>query len=215
MRFNAASFNTHLNNLGESFLWRKSSACPCINPASGAPNARCPNCSGKGRRWESAVKAKAGVASQKTQQEWAKFGQWESGDLVLAIPEDSALYDVGQFDRVVSTTSSDGFSYAFVRGSASEKLHGSIVKISRCYWFDQAGDIVEGGIPVVAANGSLSWPNGGEPVAGTQYSLSGERAVEYYCFGAFPSDRMKHDGMRLPRRMVMRLFDLMGRNGSN
>lgn len=211
MRFNAQAFNTHLDNLGEYFLWRRSAACPCINPASGSPKAGCPHCFGKGRIWGEAIKAKAGIASQKTQLEWAKFGQWESGDLVLSIPENSPLYDIAQFDRVVATTSSDTFSIPLVRGAVNERIPGQIKEISRVFWFNQVGNIVEGGIPTVGANGVLSWPGGGSPPAGTTYSVTGERYNEYYCFGAFSNDRMKHGGMRLPRRMVLRAFDLFGR----
>lgn len=211
MKFNAQAFNAHLDNLGEYFLWRKSSACPCINPSSGSPKAGCPHCSGKGRLWEAPVKTKAGVASQKTQQEWAKFGQWESGDLVLSIPENSGLYEIAQFDRLVATTSTDSFSIPLVRGAVNERIPGQIKEITRVYWFNQAGEIVEGGTPAIGANGVVTWPNGGAPPAGATYSVSGVRYQEYYCFGPFSNDRMKHAGMRLPRRMVMRAFDLFGR----
>ena len=157
------------------------------------------------------MRAKAGVASQKTQQEWAKFGQWESGDLVLSIPEDSLLYNVAPFDRVLAETSSDDFSMALVRGAINERIPGSVQDIARVYWFNQSNDIVEGEIPVVSDVGVPTWPDGGAPPAGVTYSISGHRYQEFYCFGPFPNNRMKHAGMRLPLRMVMRGFDLFGR----
>lgn len=215
MRFNPAAFNAHLDNLGESFLWRKSSACPCINPNSGSPKPGCPSCGGNGRLWGAEVPGIAGVASQKTQQEWAKFGQWESGDTVLSIPENSPLYSIGQYDRVTQPTSSDPFSIPLIRNAPNERVPGKVLSIDRVFWFDTDGvTIVEGGIPVVAANGSLTWSSGAPP-AGKTYSISGVRMKEFYCFGAFSNDRMKHQGMRLPRRMVLRLFDLFGRNGTS
>jgi hypothetical protein len=157
------------------------------------------------------VRVKAGVASQKTQQEWAKFGQWESGDLVLSIPDDSPLYDVAPFDRVLAETSSDSFSVPLVKGAVNERIQGTVESITRVYWFNQAGAIVEGKIPVINDVGLPTWPDGGGPPAGTTYSVSGTRYQEFYCFGAFPNNRMKHAGMRLPLRMVMRCFDLFGR----
>lgn len=214
MQLNPAAFNALLGNMGEWFLWRKSSACPCINPNSGAPKAGCPYCSGKGRIWATPVRAIAGVASSKIQLEWAKLGLWESGDKVLSIPESSPLYDIGQFDRVVSETDTDDFSLPLIRGAPTERIHGPIEKITRVFWFGSDNAIVEGGIPVVAANGTLTWPDGGEPPAGFTYSISGVKRAEYYCFGPFSVDRMKHAGARLPRRIVLRKFDLFGRNGS-
>lgn len=211
MQLNPQAFNDHLNNMGEWFRWRRSSACPCINPSSGSPKVGCPHCGGKGRLWETPVRALAGVASQKTQQEWAKFGQWESGDLVLSIPEDSPLYDVAPFDRVVAEITSDAFSMPLVRGAPNERIPGAIKEITRVYWFSQAGDITEGKAPTINALGVPSWPDGGAPPAGTTYSLSGHRYQEFYCFGPYPVSRMKHAGARLPVRMVMRMFDLLGR----
>lgn len=216
MQFQVGAFNDHLNGLGELFKWRKSWACPCLNPTSGSPNARCPYCSGKGRIWDAKpVDALAAVSSSKTQLEWAKFGQWLSGDMVLTIPEDSPLYEVAMYDRVLCTTSTDAFSLPLIHGALTERINGSVKSIDRVFWFDSSNNMVEGGVPTVAQNGSLSWPSGGEPPNGQAYSISGIRNNEYYCFGAFSNDRNKHQGMRLPRRMVLRLFDLFGRNGSN
>lgn len=215
MQLQPAAFNALLANLGEWFQWRKAFACPCINPNSGAPLAGCPHCSGKGRLWRQAVRAMSGVANSKTQQEWARMGLWESGDLVLSIPENSPMYNIRQFDRVTAETNTDEFSMPLVHGSPKERIHGPIKEITNVFWFDADGAEVPGGTPVVAADGTLTWPTGGEPPAGKTYSISGIRFAEWYCFGAFSIDRMKHAGARLPRRMVLRKFDLLGRNGSN
>lgn len=214
MQLNPAAFNTLLGDMGEWFQWRRSYACPCLNPNSGAALAGCPHCGGKGRLWKAPTRALAGVASSKTQQEWARLGLWMSGDLVLSIPENSPLYDVTQFDRVTSETSTDDFSLPLVRGAVKERIHGQIKEITRVFWFGDADEEVDGGIPAVAADGTLTWPNGGEPPAGKAYSISGVKFSDYYCFGPLTSDRNKHAGARLPKRMVMRKFDLLGRNGS-
>lgn len=205
-----------LNNIGEWFAWRESFACPCINPNSGAPLAGCPHCFGKGRTWTAAAtRARAGVASSSTQLKWAQMGQWVSGDMVLSIPENSPLYDISQFDRVVPETNMQDFSLPLVHGATKERISGPILDVTRVFWYDAQGNTVEGGTPVVAADGTLSWPRGGEPPQGVAYSVSGTRASEYYCFGAFANDRFKHAGARLPKLMVLRKFDLFGRNGPN
>jgi hypothetical protein len=211
MQLNPTAFNELLDNLGEPFEWRKSFSCACINPTSGAALHNCPVCDGKGRIWNPAVSVKAAIASSNTQLQWAKFGQWMQGDLVLSIPENSPLYDVAQFDRVVALTSTDEFSVPLVRGGQPERVHGKVVSLSRLFWLD-GSTIVEGNLPTIQENGVPVWASGSEPPAGKTYSLTGIRYNEYYCFGQFSSDRMKHAGLRLPRKMVMRRFDLFGRN---
>jgi len=154
------------------------------------------------------VPGSAGVAGQKTQLEWAQFGLYQGGDVVLTIPESSPLYEMGQFDRLVMLNSTDNFSLPLVRGQ-NDRIHGHIKKIDRVFWID--GDaIVEGPLPDLAENGTLSWSVGGPP-AGRQYSVDGTRCSEYFIWGPFPSDRMMHHGARLPRRVVARQFDLFGR----
>lgn len=214
MELNPSAFNDLLNGLGESFQWRRAYACPCLDPLSGSAKQSCPLCNGKGRVWEAThTDATAGVASSNSQMQWAKMGQAEAGDLVLSIPEDSPLYEVGPFDRVTAMTSTDKFSMSFVRGTPQERIFGPVKVFTRVFWLSGGSTIVEGGLPVQSlADGTLSWPNGGEPPAGTAYSVSGDRFVEYFCFGSYSSDRMKHHGARLPRKMVMRFFDLYGRD---
>ena len=43
------------------------------------------------------------------------------------------------------------------------------------------------------------------------YSLTGKKFDEYFIFGQYPSDRNQHSGMRLPRKLVARKWDLFGR----
>lgn len=211
MQFNPSAFNELLNGIGEYFLWRKASACPCLNPASLSPKANCPVCFGKGRLWNKGTRSLAAVASSNVQLQWTKFGQWEQGDTVLSIPEDSPLYEVGMYDRVLCETSTDPFSVPLIRGAPNERVHGSIQSFTRVFWFDAQYNVVDGALPAVDVNGKLSWTTNAPPDGGV-YTIEGIKNREYYCFGPFSSDRMKHQGMRLPRRMVMRNFDLLGRN---
>ena len=43
------------------------------------------------------------------------------------------------------------------------------------------------------------------------YSMTGRRLPEYICYHDFPQDRAHHSGARLPRKVVLRKFDLLGR----
>lgn len=213
MRFNPRAFNVHLANMGQKIAWQQSYGCSCFNLASGAPDPKCRLCSGKGRIWDPAVETVCGVVKQETQAEWADSGLWESGDLVVSIPESSPLWDSGQFDRVTMLNASDKFSQPLQRGAVSERLLFVPERIERVFWKDPATQaLVEGSLPVVATNGTLSWPSPtGEPPPGMTYSLTGWRYAEYFVFGNFPSSRNEHSGVRLPKRVVLRRFDLFGR----
>lgn len=228
MRLSPGAFNRFMTHIGQQFSWRKAYDCPCVNPHSGAALPTCKNCNGTGRTWVAAVSAVAGAAGAKIQREWAQFGQWESGDIVLTIPESSPMYDMGEFDRVTMLNGDTQFSMNLVRGQ-DDKIGFPVVSVSRVFWYDENEDSVEAGIPSISGDGSLSWtpvdmivnelamPIGGEiepsgePPAGKTYSISGNKRPEYYCFGPFPSNRMMHQGARLPRLVVLRRFDLLGR----
>lgn len=211
MRFNRAAFDTHLAKMGQQVLWRRSYGCACVNPSSGSPDPKHALCAGKGRIWDTPIATVTGIASQTTTAEWAQSGQWESGDMVLSIPQSSPLWDAGQFDRVTMMNSDDVFSQPFTRGAPTEKLLFTANAINRVFWLDPVTRlIVEGGIPTIGENGIPVWVSG-EPPPGTTYSMTGTKRSEYFIWGKFPSDRNEHSGMRLPKRTVMRMWDLFGR----
>lgn len=213
MRLNPQAFNRHLDHMGQVVSWRQAYACPCKNPHSGAADTKCPQCFGKGWLWTAALEGVVGVPNQKTQREWAQYGMWESGDMVVSIPENSPVYEIGQADRIVMLNATDRFSLTLTHGAQTERLIGMIEKVTRVFWLDAQKNIVEGGIPAVADNGTLTWSSG-EPPAGKQYAINGTRFNEYFCWGPYPSDRNEHKGARLPRRVVLRKFDLWGRGPS-
>ena len=215
MKFNPVAFDRHLKNIGQQIVWRKSYACACVNPASGNPDPKHALCSGNGRIWDDGVPSVVGIASQQTLAEWVQSGLYEAGDMVMSIPQASPMWDANQFDRIVMLNSTDGFSQPLVRGTPTERLIFTPASIGRVFWLNPTdrNQIVEGGIPVCDANGYLSWPNGGAPPMGASYSMTGEKVTEYFIFGQFPSDRNEHSGMRLPKRLVARKWDLFGRRG--
>jgi hypothetical protein len=213
MRFKAAAFDRHLENIGQQLQWRRSFACACVNPQSGAPDPKHALCSGKGRIWDAPVSTVAGVASQKVQMQWAQMGLWEAGDMVLSIPQSSPMWDAGPYDRVTSINASDVFSQPLVRGHPAERLNFKVASVTRCFWLHPiTRAVVDGGIPVIGVDGRPSWPGGvSEPPPGASYSLTGTKHPEYFVWGDFPSDRNQHSGMRLPKRVVVRNFDLFSR----
>ena len=213
MRLNPAAFDRFLTHMGQQTRWRRSFACACLNAASGQPDPKHQLCGGKGRLWNPPVDTVVGVASQKVQITWANLGMYEAGDLVLSVQQASPVWDAGQYDRLLMLNASTSFSQPLTRGAPSERLIFSVKRVTRCFWLGPAParQIVEGGIPVVSADGLLSWPNGGEPPAGTVYSLTGEKFDEYFILMDMPGNRNQHSGSRLPKRIVARKFDLFNR----
>lgn len=156
----------------------------------------------------------AGMAGQKVQQRWQQMGQWQDGDAVVTIGSDSPMYEMGKYDRVLMLNSTDYFSLVLTHGGPQEKIHEPVEKVTRVFWLNAQGNaIVEGAaFPKVNADGSLTWPGSGAPPLGTQFSVTGTRFTEYFCWDQFPSDRNEHSGARLPKRVVLRRFDLFGRD---
>jgi hypothetical protein len=216
MRFNTGRFNTLLSTggLGQNFLWRKADACPCFNPASGAAAPNCPMCIGKGWLWRDPLPAAAGVSGQKARMQYAQLGLWQAGDVVVSIPSDSAMYEIGQWDRVVFLNAALPFSLKLTRGAPDEiLLYTAVATIDRVFWLNPAGNaIVEGGIPTVGADGSLTWPTGQQaPPVNQQYTITGSRQAEYWVPFDMAMNRNESGGLPLPKRILLRLFDVASR----
>ena len=209
MRLSPCKFNAFLAKIGQDVLWRKSYICPCVNPHSGASDPKCPVCYGKGRFWDAPVASRVGVPSTRVQREWAQFGRYESGDMVLTLPSDQPIYEMGEFDRITNMNSTEVFQLPLQRGR-NDFCMLPVKQFTRVFWLDENNEIVEGGLPTVGDNGALSWVIGAPP-AGTQYTLCGTRYDEYYCFTELTGDRGEHGGLPLPRKVVARKFDLFGR----
>ncbi|NPT44347.1 hypothetical protein GNZ12_24155 [Paraburkholderia sp. 1N] len=217
MQFSPQAFNQFLGpngNIGQQYAWYQSFACPCVDPHSGAANPSCPLCIGRGRQYAAPVNGVAGIAGQRAQREWAQFGVYEQGDLVITIPSASPVYAMGQFDRVTALNTQQVFSLVLTSGDPLERLWTttSVIGVTRVFWLTPDGTaVVEGGIPTVNADGTLAWPNGGEPPAGAQYTITGTKMLDYYAFGMFPTNRNFQQGLALPRKIALRDFDLFNR----
>ncbi len=216
MSFSVDDFNEFLGEsgpVGQTYIWYRADPCPCADAHSGAGRQGCPMCSGKGVQFAAGQGGVAAMASSRTQREWAQFGTYEQGDVVVTIPENSPLYDVGQYDRVTATDSIVRFGEVLEHGSgALEVLPFLALSITRVFWLNEDETAnVDGGIPTIAEDGSLSWPEGGEPPADTQYTVTGTKYLEYICLGNFPTNRAMGQGLRLPRKVVLRDSDLFKR----
>lgn len=211
MQLSPRRFNRLLNHLGQSFAWRKGFACPCVNRASGQPNPQCSHCDGKGRLWDvEAQTGTAGVISQTKLRNYVQFGPWDQDDMMLSIGSDSPLYPLGRFDRVDAINRTEPFSIAFVRG-LNDTIRFPIVSIDRAFYIGANDALTELPVPTVNPDGTLNW-NGNAPPANVQFSLTGRRRPQYYCYLEIPTDRPMHHGEPLPRKVVLRRFELFGRS---
>lgn len=209
MRLNPTEFNQLLNGLGQHFTLRKAFACPCVNPNSGAAKLNCPFCDGKGRQWTAGVDGKAAVVSRDAMRKVVDIGLMDEGDMMISIPSDSPIYQIGQFDRVVTRNRTEPFSKNMVRGQ-NDVLKLPVLLIERACWIDKSGQMVEAEPPTVGADGVLSWRANAPPM-GTTYSLTGRQQQEYFVYQEMPFDRPMHFGSTLPRKVILRRFDLLGR----
>lgn len=212
MKLNPAEFNTWLRAVGQRVKWREASVCPCRNEFSGAAEATCPLCHGKGWLWAAAVDGVIGIPRQDVNRFVKEFGTYEAGDMAIAVGSDSPLYGMGRFDRVVLMNSTDRFERFLVRGE-NDVVDAPVAQITRCYWRNPTGTALEEGAipawdPVTKA---LTWEDGEGPPIGQQYAIIGTKYDEYFIFDRMPSDRNEHQGLQLPKRVPLRKFDLFGR----
>jgi len=213
MQLNPGSFNKFLNGMGQTTLWRPAIDCPCRNPYSGAADQTCTICQGAGQAWGDPVEGTVALSGQSMQREWASFGLWESGDLVVTLPSDSPLYAMGEFDRVIFTDSSEPFSITRIHGK-SGVLPFSVVSFDRCVvrLVDNNSMVLDDiATPMLDDDNMPTWTTGA-PGLLQQYTLSGRKHPEYYTYGNFPQDRAHHHGLDLPRKVILRRFDLFGRS---
>lgn len=131
------------------------------------------------------------------------------GDMMLVLPSDQPIYAMGEFDRVTMANGTEPFSIHLRRGQNDVlPLRFEPISITGVSWIAN-GDIVSGSPPAGFAGGALTWSSGAPP-EGSVYVLTGRRYPEYFCYLTLPHDRPQHQGAALPRRIVLRRFDLLG-----
>lgn len=212
IRLNPRAFNSFLNRIGQRFAYRTSAACPCIDRSTGAPRHDCAQCDGIGWTWGDPVTGISGIAGQKIQRQWADFGIWEPGDVVLSIPSDSPMYAMGAYDRVIMLDSTEAFRITRRRG-VDDIRPFPVASIDRVFWLDANENAVEAIPPTVSLSYELNFGASSTSLLnGQQYSMSGRKHPEFFLFQDLAQDRSHHLGKDLPRRVVLRRFDLFGRS---
>ena len=206
---NQFEFNALLFEVAQEFWWRKATQCPCIDEYSGQPEPDCKYCSGKGYIWGDPMCAHAGVISQAQARKITPIGLMEVGDIMVSIPSDSAMYEIGSYDRAQMRNRTEPFTMTVIAG-ANDVLRFTPTRIDSVHWIDAASkEFKTGTIPEING-GRLVW-SGTVPPTGQRYTLTGRRYPEYYCYQEQPLDRPHQFGEPLPRRVVLKRFDVLGR----
>ena len=214
MKLSPARFNAHLRHMGQNALWRRAHACPCRDAYSGAARPGCPQCAGKGWIWDAPIATHLALSGAKRQQQWAQMGMYEAGDVVISLPSDEPVYALGQTDRIVLIDSTEVFSTTFVRGQDDAAWPFPVARLDRVFYLDATNHIVECALPALYPDHYTAlWPASPAPTppAGQRYTVTGMKHPEYFCWNDEPQDRHHHDGLDLPRHVVLRRFDLFGR----
>lgn len=232
MNLSPARFNRFLHRIGQRVDWRPSHACPCRQAYSGTPDPACLYCGGKGRRWGAAQASLAGISSRDIARQLAPMAILDSGDVMLIIPSDEPVYAIGEYDRVSLTDRTEPFSLNLIAG-VNVPLHWDPVALDAVSWIVD-GDLIEQPrtweTVTDPATGETStvettpwtldshhrpvWDPDADPYRGppaeTPYVITGRRHPEYFCYLTLALDRPHHAGAALPRRVVLRRFDLFG-----
>lgn len=210
-------FNKLISNLGQTVIRRKAVACPCRDEYSNAALQGCPVCHGKGIYWTLGTTSYIGVSGMQVQRHWAQFGSYEQGDVVVTVPSDADTYLLSEYDRVLFTDSTQGFTQIFRKGVDDNPIPFAIQSVEAITWLEpdpitEIETVVTADpTPVLDTDNTLDWDGCDEPPSG-QYTLTGRRYAEYFVApGALVQIRQHHFGADLPHKVVLRRWELFGR----
>jgi hypothetical protein len=210
MRLSPQLLDQHLNLKAQPMAWRRASLCPCRDPHTGGADSDCPNCNGIGTFWAAPRAALAPTTAARAARNFADFGRWEDGDVMLSVPGDSPLWGAGENDRVTLLKGEMPFQVKLAHDSLS-RLNFSVARLDRCFWLSPNTRLpIEASLPRVdAQTGVVAWTDLTDaPDPGAQFTLIGVKRPEYFLYRDLPVSRSHFDGLRLPKRMLLRRFDL-------
>lgn len=197
-------FENLLDEMGQTVAWYNALRCPCFDARSGEANMSCSNCSGKGITYAAPVSCNIAFSGMNIQKEWAGYGRFESGDIVITVGANSAAYAIGFNDKIVMTQSSIPFETTGSVGTALNLSHVISVDPAQCLISEQVVS------RAVTWNNGLVWTNGA-PTSGTPFTITGRKNPVYFAYTDFPRDRHHYHGIDYPRNIVLRVYDVAGR----
>ncbi len=156
----------------------------------------------------------------RTQRSWAARGEVKEGDMECSIPErledlitPNPAFQAKEHDRFVFLDLEHPVSQRMTRGVQEKLLYPLYWEIEQARAVIGSGEIVyQPGTDFNISNNAVQWLTSGPPY-GTRYVLDYIACPEYYVFAEL-SQKRHVDGLRLPRRVGLRLFDLYPGRGA-
>lgn len=209
--FSVEGFNAFLANLGQAATWERASLCPARSLRTGGADVTCPVCGGTGYLWSAPQAVTVGITAMRSEREYAAPSEWEQGDVIATIGSDSPAYAAGPFDRFRLTQAALRFNHILVRGvNDTLKYRAPVSLIEVWAIVGGAKTVLTAGTDFNLVGNTIVWVSG-TVAAGQQYSVTYTARPEYFVFRDLVQDRPHEGGLALPRKVQLRLMELLAR----
>ena len=159
-----------------------------------------------------------GVTSVLVAKQFAQFGEWDKGDMIATIPARDVhgalldVYQIGEFDRMTLADSVVRRSFLGVRGERDRFPERTIRAVTDAFGLQGGVQVpLEDGIDFRVTGNTVEWLSD-TLAAGDGYSLRYVVSPEYFVWTTLEQPRAHDLGKALPKKVVLRLFDLFGRD---
>ena len=208
--FNPRAMDNMVNSLGQPVTWQRALLCPCRASRTGGADVTCTVCGGNSYTYDDPIETRVALQEMKTSRQWAQFSEVERGDILCTIPTDSLAYEAGEYDRITYGDGSLRVTHVLKRGENDTlKYHFPIAIIKVWAVINNAIVSVDRYTDFTLTGNVLTWITSTIPV-GQAYSVLYTAKPEYFVFRDLVTDR-QHGGVALPRKVQLRLMDLMSR----
>jgi hypothetical protein len=198
--------------------WYRAVRCPCWQRETGGPQADCPACSGTGYQYTAGIDGTLNLRAEERLRR-TDHAERTEGSITVSVPAqvldrsvtphvlaDNPLYEMGDHDRIVLTTSRLRQDDTLVRGDHERLRYAEVVEIVEIVGVSEAGRVVYAAADYMLDGGAITWVDERGPGEGEQYSVLYWARPEYIVRNEVGAERL-HSGQRLPKRFVLDLRD--------
>ena len=159
-----------------------------------------------------------GVSGVTFTKQFAQFGEWDRRDMIATVPARDAsgalleIYGIGDFDRVTLVDSVVRQSFVGQRGQADTVPERTIRAVTDAFGLHNGAKVpLEDGTDFRVTGNTVEWLSSALAV-GEGYTLRYVASPEYFVWTSIEQPRAHDLGKALPKRVVLRSFDLFGRD---
>lgn len=209
--FSVGGFNGFLKNLGQQATWERASICPDRSHRTGGTNPKCVVCQGRGHLWSAPQDVTVGFTSMQTVREFGTLSQWEQGDGIVTIGSDSPAYGAGDFDRLTLTNAIVRVCHVLTRGSNDKLKYRFPVAILEVWAIVASAKVVlVKDTDFTLSGNTITWITNTVQLE-QNYTVLYTARPEYFVYRDWLQDRPHQRGLALPRKVHVRLMELMNR----